>query len=110
MEQFTDNFLKRIERMGAAIRPYAKARAERVYIENFLRCKKSLLMQDCDEKTSAAKETYAYAHPEYMALLDGLKSAVEIEEKCRWALEKFKIEFEHWRTLQANERWQRDKI
>ena len=110
MNMDTDNFLKRIERMGAAIRPYAKARAERVYVENFLRCKKSLLMQDCNEKTISAKEMFAYAHPEYIELLKSLKSAVEVEETTRWALEKFKIEFEHWRTCQANDRWQKDRI
>ena len=110
MDMDTDNFLKRIERMGAAIRPYAKARAERVYVENYLRCKKSLLMQDCDKKAISAKEMCAYAHPDYIALLDSLKAAVEVEETTRWALEKFKIEFEHWRTCQANDRWQKDRV
>lgn len=105
-----DNFLDRIEKMGKAIKPYAKARAERVYIENFLRSKKSLLMHDCDEKTMAAKEAYAYSHDEYIELLNGLKNAVEIEEIARWALEKFKMEFEHWRTCNANDRWQKDRV
>ena len=104
------DFLERIEKMGKAIKPYAKAKAERVYIENFLRSKKSILMQGCGEKTIAAKEAYAYSHKDYIALLEGLKAAVEIEETAKWALEKFKIEFEHWRTTQANDRWQKDKI
>jgi hypothetical protein len=56
-----DNFLERIERMGKAIKPYAKAKAERVYIENFLRSKKSILMQACDEKTVAAKAKKTYS-------------------------------------------------
>jgi hypothetical protein len=112
MEQFTDNFLDRIERMGRAIRPYAKARAERVYVENFLRSKKALLMQQAPEDctTIGAKEMFAYSHPEYISLLKSLKAAVEIEETTRWALEKFKIEFEAWRTENANQRWQRDKV
>lgn len=107
-----DNFEERIERMGAAIAPYAKARSERVYIENFLRSKKALLMQQAPDEctTVSAKEAYAYAHDEYIELLEGLKAAVEVEEKTRWALEKFKIEFEHWRTCQANDRWMKDRV
>lgn len=105
-----DNFEQRIERMGASIAPYAKAKAERVYIENFLRSKKALLMAECNGSTVSAREMCAYAHPDYIALLDGLKVAVEIEEKAKWALEKFKIEFEHWRTMQANERYMKDRV
>jgi len=105
-----DDFLVRIERMGAAIAPAAKAKAERVYIENYMRCKKALLMQESTEKTSVAKEMYAYSHPDYIALVDGLREAVEIEEKARWALEKFKVEFSHWQTCCANERWQQNHV
>jgi len=105
-----DDFLKRIDKMGKAIPGYAKAKAERVYIEQFRKSKKAILMGECTEKTQSAKEQYAYAHDEYVELLEGLRVAVEIEEKCKWALEKFKVEFEHWRTTQANDRWQKDKV
>ena len=105
-----NDFLDRIEKMGKAIPGYAKAKAERVYIEQFRKSKKAILMGECTEKTQSAREQYAYAHAEYIELLEGLRVAVEIEEKCRWALEKFKIEFEHWRTTQANDRWQKDKL
>lgn len=96
--------------MGHAIAPYAKAKAERVYIEQFRKSKKAILMRESDGKTIADREAEAYSSPDYIELLDGLKQAVETEEKAKWALEKFKIEFEHWRTTQANERWQKDKI
>lgn len=108
-----DDFEKRIDLIGRAIPKYAKAKAERVYIEQFRKSKKAILMRDFEAsqlKTQSEREQYAYAHPEYVELLNGLKDAVEIEEKCKWALEKFKIEFEHWRTTQANERWQKDRI
>lgn len=105
-----DNFEERIEKMGAAIAPYAKAKSERVYIEQFRKSKKALLMQQCSADTAVAREQYAYAHPEYIKMLDGLREATEVEERAKWALEKFKIEFEHWRTCQANERWQKDRV
>lgn len=105
-----DDFLERIEKMGRAIAPFAKAKAERVYIENFLRSKKAILMRECNEDTVSAREAYAYSHPDYIALIDGLREAVNVEEKAKWALEKFKMEFEHWRTVNANERYQRDRV
>jgi hypothetical protein len=102
----------RLDKMYAAIKPYAKARAERIYIENFLRCKKAILMQEAPEEytTIAAKEAYAYSHEDYISLVKSLKAAVEIEEKTRWALEHLKIQFEYWRTTQANERWALNKL
>jgi len=108
-----DDFLDRIEKMGKAIPGYAKAKAERVYVEQFRKSKKAILMRSEEAmtlKTQSEREQYAYSHPEYVELIKGLREAVEIEEKCRWALERFKIEFEHWRTTQANDRWQKDKV
>jgi hypothetical protein len=105
-----DNFSERIDKMGAAIGPYAKARAERVYIENYLRSKKALLMAQSDSDTVSGREQYAYAHDEYISLLVALRAAVEVEEKARWALEKFKMEFSHWQTCCANDRWQKDRV
>jgi hypothetical protein len=98
--------------MSKAIPEYAKAKAERVYIEQFRKSKKAILMKEGFEKglNGVKAEQYAYAHDEYVQLLEGLKVAVEFESKCWWSLEKLKIEFEHWRTTQANERWQKDKI
>jgi hypothetical protein len=105
-----EDFVERMERMAEAIPKYAKAKAERVYIEQFRKSKKALLMGECDAKTAVAKEQYAYSHPEYRQLLDGLRDAVEYEEKCRWSLERFKMELEHWRTLQANDRFLKDRV
>lgn len=108
-----DDFEQRIEKIGKAIPKYAKAKAERIYIEQFRKSKKAILMRNVQAsqmKTQVEREQYAYSHPEYIQLLEGLRDATELEEKCKWALEKFKIEFEHWRTCQANERFQKDRV
>jgi len=108
-----DNFDERIDKMGQAIAPYAKAKAERVYIEQFRKSKKALLMRSDEAlalKTVSEREQYAYSHPEYIELLDGLREATKVEEAAKWALERFKIEVEVWRTTSANERWQRDRV
>jgi hypothetical protein len=65
---------------------FAKARAERTYIEEYRKSLKAILMKRSGEKVIAAQERDAYAHPEYTQLLDGLREAVEIEEKLRWDL------------------------
>lgn len=106
------DIVERIEKMGAAVAPYAKARSQRTYIEKFLHSKKAMLVSQAPSSctTVSAKESYAYAHPEYLELLDGLREAVEVEERLRWNLEQLKMQVEVWRTCQANERWQKDRV
>ena len=85
---------------------YAKAKAERVYLEEFRKSKKALLMKACNESTVNAQEREAYSHPEYIALLEGLRSAVETEETLRWSLVAAQARMDVWRTQSANERAQ----
>ena len=83
---------------------FAKAKAERIYIENFLRSKKSILMASAKSTTISGAEAEAYAHPEYIGLLNGLKEAVETEENIKWMLTAAQLKVEIWRTQQANDR------
>ena len=86
---------------------YAKAKAERIYLEEFRKTKKALLMKVAMEmgyESAAAQEREAYAHPEYDELLKGLAVAVEQEELLRWKLTAATIKGELWRTESANER------
>ena len=62
---------------------FAQAKANRVFIENYLRTVKSRLMND-ESGTLGAKEAYAYAHADYVAQLEGLKVATEEEERLRY--------------------------
>jgi len=85
---------------------FAAARAERVYLEEFRKAKKALLMKKSDKSSSVAQETDAYAHPEYIELLDGLRAAVEREETLRWNLVAAQARVEIWRTQEASNRAQ----
>ena len=85
---------------------YAKAKAERIYIEEFRKSKKALLMGECVEKAVNAREQYAYSHSEYIALLEGLKSAVEVEESLRWSQIAAQLRVEIWRSQEASNRTQ----
>lgn len=87
---------------------YAKAKAERVYLEEFRKSKKALLMQEAfcvGVDTMAGQERDAYARIEYQDLLKGLKEAVEIEESLKWKMTAAQLRVEIWRTTQANNRF-----
>ena len=86
---------------------YAEAKANRVYLEEFRKSKKAMLMKEGEVKgikTSAAQEVYAYAHEEYIQVIEGLRDAVETEEKLRWLLIGAQAKCEVFRTLSANNR------
>jgi hypothetical protein len=86
---------------------YAKAKSERVYLDEFRRSKRALLMQEAElhgYETSAAQERQAYSHPEYQELLQGLKIAVETEEKLRWQMVAAQMKIDIWRSQEASNR------
>lgn len=98
---------KAIDYIVANAPKYAKAKAERIYLEEFRKTKKALLMKVAMEmgyESAAAQEREAYAHPEYQELLKGLAVAIEEEETLKWMLTAAQMKSEIWRTESANER------
>lgn len=83
---------------------FAKAKAERTYIEHYRKSLKGILMKRSMETAIGAQEREAYAHPEMVELLKGLQAAVEIEEKLKWDITAAEMRVEIWRTEQANNR------
>ncbi|QOQ37822.1 hypothetical protein KMC46_gp63 [Ralstonia phage Gamede] len=86
---------------------YAKAKAERIYLEEFRKTKKALCMKAAESGgTNAvnAQERDAYADHEYQKLLEALRAAVEEEERLRWLLVGAQAKIEVWRTIEANRR------
>jgi len=83
---------------------FARAKSERIYLEEYRKSLKSILMKRSMENSLGAQEREAYAHEEYLQLLNGLKVAIEAEEKLRWDLIGAQARVEIWRTEQANNR------
>ena len=85
---------------------YAKAKAERVYLEAFAKSKRAILMKKFapDHPSAAAQEREALSDPEYIELLDGLRVATEEEEKLRWLIEAARARAEVWRSLESSRR------
>jgi len=82
---------------------FAKAKAERIYLEEFRKSKKALLMQHI-EGSVAAQERDAYAHEDYKKILEELKKAVEQEEALRWKMISAQAHIEVWRSQEASNR------
>jgi hypothetical protein len=73
-------------------------------LEEYRKSLKAILMKRSLEDTIGGQEREAYAHDEYKQLLEGLKVAIEMEEKLRWDLIAAQARVEIWRTEQANNR------
>ena len=83
---------------------FAQAKSERIYLEEFRKTKKALLMGECAEKAVNAREQFAYSHPEYQELLTGLKEAIKSEETIKWHMEAARMRVDIWRSTEASNR------
>ena len=93
---------KAVDYIIANAKKFAQAKAERIYLEEYRKSLKAILMKQSIEETIGGQEREAYAHEKYVELLNGLKEAVEIEEKLRWDLSAANLRVEIWRSEQAN--------
>ena len=84
--------------------PSAKARAERLYMEDYSKVVRAELMNQSNETAIGAQERFAYSHPDYAAHLDALRTAIELDEKHRFLLRAAEAKVEAWRSQQANQR------
>lgn len=83
---------------------FAKAKAQRIYLEEYRKSLKAILMKRSMETAIGAQEREAYAHEEYRELLDGLRDAVQEEEELRWSLVAAQARVEVWRSQEASNR------
>ena len=83
---------------------YAKAKADRMYLEEFRKSRKAQLMSIAGTEVLGKQETYAYAHADYIEILEGIREAVEREERFRWLMTAAQARIEVWRTEQYSAR------
>lgn len=105
----TDDRELKLQAIRDKIKDYAKAQAERDYLDEFKKSQLAILMKkyQTEYPTAAAQEREARADPEYKKLLEGLREAVENAERLRWELKLEEWQLEVWRTKQANQRAER---
>ena len=93
---------KAVDYIIANAKKFAEAKAQRIYLEEYRKSLKAILMKGSLEESLGAQEREAYAHKDYKEMLQGLKEAIEIEEKLRWELVAAQARVEIWRSEQAN--------
>ena len=105
MSDQVESIYAELNRLGGI---YAEAKAKRVYLTEFRKSKKAILMKQVmveDPSISAAKaEVEAYAHRDYVSLLEGLQAAVEFEEASKHKVDVIRMQFESWRSKRSTER------
>jgi hypothetical protein len=83
---------------------YAQAKANVVYLTEYRKSLKAMLMANCTEKTESAKETYAYSHDTYREHLRALAEAVTESERLRWMMVAAEAKIQVWRSLESSAR------
>lgn len=83
---------------------FSQAKADRTFIENYLKTVKSRLMNQSDCKSLGDREAYAYASEDYVEQLRGLKVAIEEEERIKWLMTAAQAKIEVWKTLEYTKR------
>lgn len=103
-----DDANKTYHEMGQLAAEFAQAESERVYLTEFRKSKKALLMKDAEIRkpglSAAAQEREAYANAEYMQLLESLKWATEKALFAKFKLKQYEMRFEAWRTKESTKR------
>ena len=83
---------------------YAKAKADRMFLEEFRKSRKAQLASQAGTEVLGKQETFAYAHSDYIEILEGIREAVEREERFRWLMTAAQARIEVWRTEQYSAR------
>lgn len=83
---------------------YAEAKANVLYLTEYRKSLKAMLMAASTEKTESAKETYAYSHETYREHLRALAAAVTEAERLRWLMVAAEAKIEVWRSLESTAR------
>ena len=106
----SDPLESRMQEFRETAKKYAAAQANREHLDEFKKSKLAILMKSAEAKgfsSAASQEREARAHPDYLTLLEGLRTAVEQAESLRWELRITEWAIEAWRTKQANMRAER---
>lgn len=101
----TDDDIERaLDRLRFQAGNAAKARADRVYMESYLKVIKANVMQKHLEMPVSAQEREAYSSPEYAKHLMVMRDAIEKDETMRWQFVAAQAVIDAWRTQAANQR------
>lgn len=81
----------------------AAAKATREYLDDFLKCKEAILMQEV-KGPEHERKSYARSHADYLQIINDRDEARMIEVEIQFRMKAAEIKIEMWRTQQANNR------
>ena len=103
-----DDVEKALDYLRDSAKLAAKARAERIYVEEYRKTVKANIQQEFSKEPIGAQEREAYDDPRYRQHLEAIREAVFIDEHARFLREAAIAKIEAWRTMCSNRR--ADKI
>lgn len=85
-------------------RPMAQARAERLYLEQWIKTVRATLQAESQEPSAAKAEMVALASPKYLAALQAYKAAIEADEYARFMVTAAEAKIDAWRSQESTRR------
>lgn len=82
----------------------AKAKADRVTLENYKSVIKAELMSERVSDPVNAQERHAYSHPSYKNHLEAIRIAIEEDERLKFLYEAAQVKISYWQTWSKNQR------
>ena len=96
--------------LRATAKEYAKAYAQKEYLEEFKKSKLAQQMKIAEGNgyaTAAAQEREARVSQDYINLLEGLRDAQERSMELSWQLKLAEVAIDIWRTKESSKRAER---
>ncbi len=104
MEIDAINPLKCAEYIQKTAPLFAKAKADRTFIENYLKTVKAREMSVSVATSLGAKEVEAYSSAAYVEQLEALRIAVEQEEMFKWNMTSAQLKADIWKVTEYSKR------
>lgn len=99
-----DDVEKAIDYLRDSADEASQARANRVYMEEYRKSLKAMIMKEHTQLPVSAQEREAYADKRYLSHLLGLQQSVKEDEYRRFLRVAADAKIEAWRSFQANYR------
>lgn len=77
-------------------------RAHRLYLMEFRKSLKSMIMVEHDGKPVSHQEREAYSDDRYLKHLEGYREAVHQDEAMQWRMKAAELAIDSWRTTRAD--------
>ena len=99
-----DQAEKAVDWLRENARSMAQSRAERLYLEQWIKTVKATLQAESAATTSIKSEIYALSSPKYLSSLQAYKAAVEADEYNRFMVTAQEAKIEAWRSQESTRR------